>query len=171
MGANLGPFWEPRSLEIRKMPRKNSGDATQERLRTRFCFLAPLGALLASIFGGSGLDFWRFLEDVSNILAYFLDLLDLLLCWGGYASPDPPALDLVFVFHGQVFSQFAKKTQELTERESRNLPRTKPRTKSLQSTTGNDTCQKLVLLSFLPNRKTPWAKNIGRRYSPQGGFN
>ena len=91
----------------------------------------------------------------------------------GGATP-PPALDLVFVVLGQVFSQLCQenpRTCRRQSRESKNLPRTKPRRKSVQAPKGKIKSQSFVLLNSFPYRNPPYSKNVGRRYSPQGGFN
>ena len=75
---------------------------------------------------------------------------------------------------GQVFSQFCQENPRTCNqfcRESENLPRTKPRTKSVQTPTRRMKSQSFVLHNSFPYRKPPYSKNYGRRYSPQGGFN
>ena len=84
------------------------------------------------------------------------------------------ATDLVSVVLGQVFSQLCQenpRTCRRQSRESKNLPRTKPRRKSVQTPTRKIKSQSFVLLNSFPYRKPPYSKNVGRRYSPQGGFN
>ena len=67
-------------------------------------------------------------------------------------------------------------------RKSKNLPRTKPRiqepaedkaekkilTNAIRKT---QILQSFLLPNSLPYRNPPYSKNLGRRYSPQGGFN
>ena len=94
------------------------------------------------------------------------------LLLGGLRPPDPPALDMVFVVLGEVFSQLCQenpRTCRGQSRESKNLPRTKPRTKSVQTPTRKIKSQSFVLLNSFPYRKPPYSKNIGRRYSPPRG--
>ena len=55
-------------------------------------------------------------------------------------------------------------------RESKNLPRTKPRTNSVQTPTRNIIAQSFVRLNSFPYRNPPYSKNVGRRYSPPGGL-
>ena len=95
-------------------------------------------------------------------------------CWGGFAPPDPPALDMVFVVLGEVFSQLCQenpRTCRGQSRESKNLPRTKPRRKSVRTPSGKLKSPSFLLPNSLPYRNPPYSKNLGRRYSPQGGFN
>ena len=42
---------------------------------------------------------------------------------------------------------------------------------SVQTPTRNIIAQSFVLINSFPYRKPPYSKNVGRRYSPQGGFN
>ena len=84
------------------------------------------------------------------------------------------ATDLVSVVLGQVFSQLCQenpRTCRGQSRESKNLPRTKPRTKSVRTPTRKLKSQSLVPPDYFPYRNAPDSENIGRRYSPQGGFN
>ena len=46
-----------------------------------------------------------------------------------------------------------------------------PRTKSVQTPPRKLNSQSFVLLNSFPYRNPPYSKNVGRRYSPQGGFN
>ena len=99
----LAPSWPPTwgqdGSKFEKMGSKNSSAAPQGRFWIRTCFSRPFKNFLASIFCGSGLDFRWLLDDFSNFLAYFGHVFGC-SCWGGYALPDPPALDLVFVVLG-----------------------------------------------------------------------
>ena len=128
---------------------------------------------MASTLEGSGLDFLGFLDDFWKSLAYFGHVFAS-SCWGGYAPPDPPALALVSVVLGQVFSQLCQenpRTCRGQSRESKKLLRRKPRTKSVRTPSRKLKCPSCVLLNSFPYRKPPYSKNVGRRYSPQGGFN
>ena len=121
---------------------------------------------------GPGSIFGCFWMIFGGFLAYFGHVFGC-SCWGGYAPPDPPDLDLVFVVLGQVFSQLCQenpRTCRGQSRESKNLPRTKPRTKSVRTPPRKLKSQSFVLLNSFPYRKPPYSKNVGRRYSPQGGF-
>ena len=96
------------------------------------------------------------------------------LLLGGLRPPDPPALDMVFVVLGEVFSQLCQenpRTCRGQSRESKNLPRTKPRRKSVRTPSGKLKSPSFLLPNSLPYRKGPDSENFGRRYSPQGGFN
>ena len=72
--------------------------------------------------------------------------------------------------------------QPTLPRKSKNLPRTKPRIqepaedkaeKKIRTNAFRKTqiLPSLVLPNSLPYRNPPYSKNVGRRYSPQGGFN
>ena len=94
----------------------------------------------------------------------------------GEATPfqTPPLLtwfSLFLVKSSTNFCQENPRTCRGQSRESKNLPRTKPRTKSVQTRTRKLESQSFVLLNSFPYRKPPYSKNLGRRYSPQGGFN
>ena len=81
---------------------------------------------------------------------------------------------MVFVILGEVFSQLCQenpRTCRGQSRESKNLPRTKPRRKSVQTPTGKIKSLSFVLLNSFPYRKPPYSKIVGRRSSPLGGFN
>ena len=113
------------------------------------------------------------MDNFSSFWAYFGHAFGC-SCWGGYAPPDPPALDFIFVVLGYVFSQLCQenpRTCRGQSRESKNLPRTKPRTKSVRTPSRKLKSPSFVLLNSFPYRKPPYSKNVGRRYSPQGGFN
>ena len=56
-------------------------------------------------------------------------------------------------------------------RESKNLPRTKPRTKSVRTPSRKLKSQSFVLLNSFPYRKPPYSKTLGGGTPPQGGFN
>ena len=67
-------------------------------------------------------------------------------------------------------------------RKSKDLPRTKPRIqepaedkaeKKIRTDASKKTeiLQSFILLNSFPYRNPPYSKNVGRRYSPQGGFN
>ena len=108
----LGPSWPPTWVlfgsqdcsKSEKMNPKNLDGASPRALLIRCSFRTSFKTVLASILGGSGLDFRRFLDDLFSFLAYFGHVFAC-SCWGGYAPPGPPALDLVSVVLGQVFSQ------------------------------------------------------------------
>ena len=85
------------------------------------------------------------------------------LAEGGFATPDPPALDMVFVVLGEVFSQLCQenpRTCRGQSRESKNLPRTKPRRKSVRTPSGKLNSFKAFffqtpfLIATLPTPKT-----------------
>ena len=119
------------------------------------------------MFGGSGIDFLRCLDDFSNFLWACFRLLLL----GGLRSSDPPALALVSVVLGQVFSQLCQENPRTCSqicRESKNLPRTKPRTKSAQTPTRKIKSQSFVLLNSFPYRNPPYSKNLGGGTPPRG---
>ena len=81
------------------------------------------------------LQFGYILDDFSSFLAYFGHIFGC-SCWGGYAPPDPPALALVSVVLGQVFSQRCQENPRTCRgqcRESKNLPRIKPRKKKIRT--------------------------------------
>ena len=113
------------------------------------------------------------MDDFSSFLAYFGHVFGR-SCWGGFSPPDPPALDMVFVVLGEVFSQLCQenpRTCRGQSRESKNLPRTKPRRKSVRTPSGKLKSPSFLRPNSLPYRKGPDSENFGRRYSPQGGFN
>ena len=165
LGGKDGSKFEKREPQVR-------GGASQERFLIRLCFWTSSKSVLASILGGSGLDFLRFLDDFSSFLAYFGHVFGC-SCWGGYAPPDPPALDLVSVVLGQVFSQLCQenpRTCRGQSRESKNLPRTKPRRKSVRTPSGKLKSPSFLLPNSLPYRKGPDSENFGRRIeAPLGG--
>ena len=116
-------------------------------LLIRSCFGRPFKSLLASILGGSGLDFRRFLDDFWSFLAYFGHVFGR-SCWGGFAHPDPPVLDMVLVVLGEVFSQLCQenpRTCRGQSRESKNLPRTKPRRNPYERPQENSNLKALFL--------------------------
>ena len=108
----LGTSWPPTwnhlggqdGLKFEKMGFKKFSGAPPCWFLIRHCFWTSFKKVLASILGGSGLDFWRFFDDFWSFLAYFGHVFGC-ACWGDYAPPDPPDLDWVFVFLGEVFSQ------------------------------------------------------------------
>ena len=113
-----------------------------------------------------------FLPDFWSFLAYFRHVFGC-SCWGGFAPPDLPALALVFVVRGEVFSQLCQgnpRTCRGQSRESKNLPRTKPRRKSVRTPSGKLKSPSFLLPSSLLYRNPPYSKNFGRRYSPPGGL-
>ena len=114
--------------EFAKKPGQNSRGAIQERLRIRSCFLAPLGALLPSIFGGSGLDVRRLFEDFSSYLASFGHF-----CWlfwlEGRRLPQTRPLKLAQILS---YGTLANKSGlNFAERESKNLPKAEYRIRTL----------------------------------------
>ena len=89
-------------------------------------------------------------------------------------SPDPPALDMVFVVLGEVFSQLCQenpRTCRGQSRESKNVPGTKPR-KKIRTNAFRKTQITKLSSSKLPSlSQLSLLQKVGRRYSPQGGFN
>ena len=82
--------------------------------------------------------------------------------------------DMVFVVLGEVFRQLCQenpRTCRGQSRESKNLPRTKPRRKSVRTHSGKLESPSFLLPNSLPYRKGPDSENFARRYYPQGGFN
>ena len=69
-------------------------------------------------------------------------------------------------------TNLAKKIQTCRgqSRESKNLPRTKPRTKSVRTPTRKLKSQSLVPPDSFPYRNAPDSENVRRRYSPPGGL-
>ena len=130
-GPILGTKWAQEAPKNFRGASKNSCVASPRALLIRCSFRTSFKTVLASILGGSGLDFRRCLDDFSSFLAYF-GYVFACSCWGGYAPPDPPALALVSVVLGEVFSQRCQenpRTCRGQSRESKNLPRIKPRKK------------------------------------------
>ena len=163
LGLQLGAILGAKTAQNRKngskkrvpqLPKSGSGYEPAFEDRSRASWPRFLGGQ-GSIFD----DFWMIFRTCWLTLGMFS------------AAPD---LDLVFVVLGQVFSQLFQenlRTCRGQSRESKNLPRTKPRTNSVQTPTRNIIAQNFVLLNSFPYRKPPYSKNVGRRYSPQGGFN
>ena len=75
------------------------------------------------------------------------------------------------IFYLQQIGQGTPRTCRGQSRESKNLPRTKPRRKSVRTPSGKLKSPSFLLPNSLPYRKGPDSENFGRRYSPQGGFN
>ena len=169
LASNMGPSWGPRRLKIRKKGSKNLGRSSPRAvLDTNLLLKTVQEPLGLDFWGGQGSifdDFWMIFGTSWLTLAMFSAAL------AGGASP---RFALVFVVLGEVFSQLCQenpRTCRGQSRESKNLPRTKPRTKSVQTPTGKIKSQSFVLLNSFPYRTPPYSENVGRRYSPQGGFN
>ena len=169
----LGPSWPPTWAHLgsqdgsksEKMGPKLSGGTTQERPKSIFKMALFLDIVLDRL----GFDFWGVGARFSMIFGGFFELLGLL-----WACVRLLLLGFVFVVLGYVFSQLCQenpRTCRGQSRESKNLPRTKPRTKSVRTPPRKLKSQSFVLLNSFPYRKPPYSKNVGRRYSPQGGFN
>ena len=62
-------------------------------------FREGFGPSWPRFWGGQGSIFGGFWMIFGSFLAYFGHVFGC-SCWGGYAPPDPPALDLVFVVLG-----------------------------------------------------------------------
>ena len=166
----LAPSWPPTwghlgsqdGSKSEKMAPKNFWGASLFRVLVRTCFWRPFKSLLASILGGSGLDFRWFLDDFLSFLAYFGHV---------FACSFLPWFSVFLV---RSSANFAKKIQELAEDKAEN-PRTcrgQSREKNpYERLQENSNHQSFLLLNSLPYRNPPYSKNLGRRYSPQGGFN
>ena len=166
LASNMGPSWEPRRLKIRKKIGMELQKIFMELLffgsEYEPAFEDRSRASWPRFWGGSGLDFRWFLDDFSELLGLLWACFRLLF------------LALVLGVLGDVFSQLCQenpRTCRGQSRESKNLPRTKPRRKSVRTPSGKLKSPSFLLANSLPYRKGPDSENFGRRYSPQGGFN
>ena len=83
----LAPFWRPTwrhlgsqdTLKSEKMASKNYHVASQERFGIQPCFWRPFRNVLASILGGSELNFRRFLKDFFELPGLLWECFQLLL--------------------------------------------------------------------------------------------
>ena len=177
----MGPSWPPTWAHLgaqdgpksEKMGFQNFWVAPPCSFVIRSSFRTSFKTVLASILGGSGLDFRRFLDDLLSFLAYFGHAFGC-SCWGGYAPPDPPDLDWVFVFLGQFFSKLCSKIQETAEDKAEN-PRTcrgQGREQNPYEHLPENSNLKALFFqspSLTATLQTP--KTLGGGTPPQGGFN
>ena len=153
-------------LKIRvELPKSGSGyePAFEDRSRASW----------PRFWGGQGSifeDFWMIFGASWLTLAMFSAALA-----GGASPPQtPPLLTWFSSFLVRSSANFAKKIQEFAEgtaenpRTCRGQSREKNPYERLQE---NSNHQSFLLLNSLPYRSPPYSKNLGRRYSPQGGFN
>ena len=92
----------------------------------------------------------------------------------GATPPRPPALDLVFVVLGQVFSQLCSKIQEAAEDKAENPGTCRGQGREenpYERLPENSNLKALFSQTPFPYRNAPDSENVGRRYSPLGGFN
>ena len=125
LASNMELSWGARWLKIRKNGSKNLGRCLPKSGSENDAISTSILERLGSAFGGQdgpktsnfrGVRVWfcGFFDDFSNVLTYYGHVFSC-SCWGGYAPPDPPAPDLVFVFLGKFIIQFANLNQELAE--------------------------------------------------------
>ena len=136
VGSVLALSWPPTwihlkgqdNLKSEKLASDKSSAAPQERLWIQPCFWRPFKNLLASMFGGSGLDCQRVWDDFFELPGLLWTCFRLLLL-GGYAPPDPPGS-----------TNFERKSQTILQpicQRIQNLPQMKPKTKCGQTPTRN----------------------------------
>ena len=158
LASNMGPSWEPRRLKIRKNgPKILRGTTPRAALNTNLLLKGVQEPLGLDFGGGQGSifdDFWIFLAYFGHVFGCSF--------WSWFS--------LFLVRSSTNFCQENPRTCRAQSRESKNLPRTKPRTKSVRTPPRMLNSQSFVLLSSIPYRNPPCSKNLGRRYSPQGGF-
>ena len=129
LASNLEPSWEPRQHKIWKKGFKNICGMFQEPFLRRPCFGTPFWGLLASILGGSWLDFLRFFADISSLLGRLWAMFSAASAGG---APPPQNLPLpAWSWQGLLptrpSANFAKIIQELAEDKDEN--------KSIQTST------------------------------------
>ena len=98
--------------------------------------------LLKTVQEPLGLDFWGVRARFSMIFGWFFELL----------------------------CQVNPRTCRGQSWESKKLPRTKPRRKSVRTPPRKLKSPSFVLPNSFPYRNPPYSKNLGRRYSPPGGL-
>ena len=105
LGLQHGPILGPKTAPN---PKKWAPKSLREPLLVGSQYDLPseprLRPFWPRFWGGPGSIFEGFWMIFGGFLAYFGHAFGC-SCWGGYAPPDPPDLDWVFVFLGEVFSQ------------------------------------------------------------------
>ena len=162
LASNMEASWEPRRLKFRK-------NGFQNLSRSSPRAVLDTNLLLKIAQGSLGIDFegqrWIFNDFGMIFRTSWLTL--------GMCSPALSWLGFRCSWLG---------LQPNLPWKSKNLPRTKPRIqepaedkaeKKIRTNASKKTkiLQSFVLPNSFPYRNPPYSKNLGRRYSPQGGFN